>query len=127
MFLFVILLTIKIMNLFAIQFYIFITIIFLDLCLANQFNPHFFKPSPMHRGSWITMSKGELWPKPKLQVKKKDFLLSQLPSDLKYNVNIYLILHFFERNYLEHSSEITGLYWMKCQHNTRSLIGEKLM
>ena len=80
------------MKLFAI-FYIF-KAIFLDFCLANQFNPHYFKLFPMHRGSWVTMTKGELWPKPKLQVKKKAFLLSQLPN-LKYEVNLYIILHIF--------------------------------
>ena len=77
------------MNLFAIL-HIFIIILFLHFCLANQFNPHFFKPSPMHQGSWITMTKGELWPKPKLQVKKNAFLLSKLPN-LKYEVEIYSI------------------------------------
>ena len=75
------------MNLFAIL-HIFKIVLFLHFCLANQFNPHYFKPSPMHQGSWITMTKGELWPKPKLQVKKNAFLMSQLPN-LKYEVEIY--------------------------------------
>ena len=74
------------MNLFAIlQIF---KIVFLHSCLANQFNPHYFKPSPMHQGSWIMMTKGELWPKPKLQVKKNAFLMSQLPN-LKYKVEIH--------------------------------------
>ena len=50
----------------------------------------------MHQGTWIEMTKGELWPKPKLQVKKNAFLMSQLPN-LKYKVEIYTIynLTFF--------------------------------
>ena len=48
------------------------------------------------------MTKGELWPKPKLQVKKNAFLMSQLPN-LKYKVEIHTFFPY-ELNYLESTS-----------------------
>ena len=55
--------------------------------IANDYNPHLFKPTPIRSGPWIQMTKGEVWPKPKLQVKKNQALLVE-SLELQYEVRL---------------------------------------
>ena len=55
--------------------------------IANDYNPHLCKPTPIRSGPWIQMTKGEVWPKPKLQVKKNQALLVE-SLELQYEVRL---------------------------------------
>ena len=67
--------------------FVFVLSIFQCFTNANDYNPHLFKPSPIRSGPWIQMTKGEVWPKPKLQVKKNQVLLVE-SLDLHYEVRL---------------------------------------
>ena len=47
-----------------------------------------FKPKPLKPGPWVTMTKGEIWPKPKYQQINSTFLILDV-STFRINVSIF--------------------------------------
>lgn len=48
-------------------------------------NGNVFKPKPLQPGPWVTMTKGEIWPKPKYQQKNSTFLVLDVN---KFRINV---------------------------------------
>ena len=51
----------------------------------NQDKGNVFQPGVMHPGPWVTMTNGEIWPKPKYQEKYSSFLVLNI-KDFKIKV-----------------------------------------
>ncbi len=55
----------------------------------NKDKGNVFQPGVMHPGSWVTMTNGEIWPKPKYQEKYSSFLVLNI-KDFKIKVRQFL-------------------------------------
>ena len=56
-----------------------------ELPEIHKENGNVFKPKPLQPGPWVTMTKGEIWPKPQYQQKNSSFLVLDVN---KFRINV---------------------------------------
>ena len=76
--------------------FLFATIFLVGFCPVEvQTDGDFFRPKPELSGPWVTMTRGEIWPKPILQNSKETFLVLH-PKDFKILVSsLFLSSRYF--------------------------------
>jgi hypothetical protein len=73
----------------------FATLFLVGFCpVDGQTDGDFFRPKPELAGPWVTMSRGEIWPKPILQNSKETFLVLH-PKNFKIMVGILKSIYVF--------------------------------